>query len=298
MKSLLLRHDDWVVRVLPLRGALASCSFRGQPILHPVAQPSCESAPAAELCYFPLVPFANRIKDSCLTFEGRSIRLRPNIADHPHAIHGHGWQTEWQVLRSDRSACTLVFDYAASESWPWTYRASQRFAIAGNRLTMELAVENLSASRMPAGVGFHPFFPTPKSARLRAAARCVWEGVASDFPSRCAAIPPALDFGATRPVGDTGGLDHCFSGWSGSATIEWADARSRVELGAAAPLEHLMIYAPEHRDFFCVEPVSHAVNAFNSPDSGEHAALALEPGAVRAAAIELRCEDARRTPTP
>jgi aldose 1-epimerase len=229
-----------------------------------------------------------------LTFDGRTVRLRPNIADHPHAIHGHGWQTEWQVLSSDRAACTLVFEYAAAETWPWNYRATQRFSIAANVLTIELAVENLCTSRMPAGIGFHPFFPNPKSARLRAAARCVWEGAALEFPSRCAAIPPALDFGAARSVGDTRGLDHCYSGWSGSATIEWdADARSRVEIAAAAPLEHLMIYAPENRDFFCVEPVSHTVNAFNAPASGEHAALALEPGATRAAALELRCEDAR-----
>jgi aldose 1-epimerase len=297
MRSILLRDDDWVVRVVPLRGGLSSCIFRGQAILCPVAQTACASASAAELCYFPLVPFANRIKDSRFTFDGREIVLHPNLAGHPHAIHGHGWQTEWQVVSADRTACTLAFEHTAAQTWPWSYRVSQRFAIAGNVLTIELAVENLSADRMPAGLGFHPFLPRPESARLRATAQRVWLGTALDFPSRCAGIAPALDVGRAESVGDMRALDHCYSGWNGSATIEWADAgaHARVEIAATAPLEHLMVYLPVSRDFFCVEPVSHALNAFNFPESEEHAALALEPGARRAAAIEVRCAAACRT---
>jgi aldose 1-epimerase len=295
MRSILLRDDDWLVRVLPLRGSLASCAFRGQAIFKPVPQAPFGDAPAADVCYFPLVPFANRIANSRFAFDGRTVELRPNIADHPHALHGHGWQAEWHVVESGRTACALVYEHVAVDTWPWGYRASQRFSIAANVLTIELALENRSAARMPGGFGFHPFFPRPRSARMRAPARRLWQGAAQEFPTTCSAVPPGLDFGSSRAVRYALGLDHCYSGWSGSATIEWddADARSRVEL-SAAPLEHLMVYVPADRDFFCVEPVSHAINAFNVPGSAEHAALSLEPGAQRAAAVTVRCEDTRR----
>ena len=148
---------------------------------------------------------------------------------------------------------------------------------------------------MPAGVGFHPFFPKPGTARLEAVAHRLWKGSAEEFPSRSAAIPPELDFERSRPVRDACGIDHCYSGWNRHAAIEWPDARYRIALHADGRLDHFVLYVPQDRDFFCIEPVSHAINAFNFPGSNEHVALALAPGQERSATLTLHCERSTRT---
>ena len=287
-EPIVLGNDHWRMRVLPhFGGGLDECVFREQALLQPVAQQS--SSAAVELCYFPLVPFSNRIKSSRFSFEGRTIDLKPNLRDHPHAIHGHGWQAAWRVLRADASHCTLVYEHAASDRWPWRYRVVETFALDGAALAITLTLTNEAASRMPAGLGFHPFFPRSGAARLSAVARRFWNGSAQEFPSHSVDVPEELDFAAARPVRDARGVDHCYSGWDGRAAIDWSDAPYRVSLEGDEHLRHFLLYVPEDRDFFCFEPVSHAVSAFNYPASDEHAALGLAPAQQLSATMTLRC---------
>jgi aldose 1-epimerase len=45
-------------------------------------------------------------------------------------------------------------------------------------------------------------------------------------------------------------------------------------------LGHLVIYTPEGENFFCVEPVSHSVDAFNLAEAGvpDTGTVVLDPG--------------------
>ena len=287
---IVLRDDRWRIGVVPqIGGGLTECIFGGQPLLQRVAHRSLSST-AVELCYFPLVPFSNRIRNSRFSFEGRTVHVRPNVPDYPHAIHGHGWLAEWRVLHADAARCTLSFEHAASDHWPWRYRVLQTFAIGATSLTITLTLTNEATTTMPAGLGFHPFFPKPDAAHLAANARRLWNGPAEEFPSRSVDLPSELDFERSRPVREARGIDHCFSGWSGHAVIRWADAPYRVELDADERLAHFLLYVPKDRDFFCLEPVSHAVNAFNFPRSEEHATLGLPPTHELSATLAIRCE--------
>jgi aldose 1-epimerase len=277
MTAVVLRDDAWNVRVQPrFGGSLAACEFRGQPILAPVREPN--PWPGIELCYYPLVPFANRIGSSRFSFDGREIRLEPNLAGYPHAIHGQGWQAEWQLVDAAPTACAIAFEHTASGRWPWDYNATQTFEIAESSLKIRLALQNGSATRMPAGLGFHPFFARPDSALLTASAAGLWSGDAAQFPRLMSGVPPALDFAHCRPIRDARGLDRCYSGWRRRAQIEWPDAPYRVSIVADEPLAHLMLYVPVDRNFFCVEPVSHVVDAVNFARDDPHGMIELEPG--------------------
>ena len=87
--------------MLPLSGGLAQCRFREQEIFRPTPQGPFTDGPAADLCYYPLVPFANRIRNGRFEHDGRTLHLEPNVRGHPHPLHGHGWRAEWQVLHAD-----------------------------------------------------------------------------------------------------------------------------------------------------------------------------------------------------
>ena len=59
-----------------------------------------------------------------------------------------------------------------------------------------------------------------------------------------------------------------FSGWNGQVALEWPESRTRLTMAADVGLRHLVVYTPPGADFFCVEPVSHSVDAFNLAEQG------------------------------
>ena len=97
--------------------------------------------------------------------------LDRNFGDHPHAIHGVGWQRVWTVaaVGSTRATLTLRHDAVGEQarSWPFAFAAEQRFTLTPDALLVELAVRNLHPSPAPAGLGLHPYFPRDGAPMLR-----------------------------------------------------------------------------------------------------------------------------------
>ncbi len=80
---------------------------------------------------FPLVPYSNRIRDGRFVFEGREIRLPRNFGDHPHSIHGHGWQAPWRVAEAAADAAVMEYRHRA-DAWPFDYDARQHVRLDGD----------------------------------------------------------------------------------------------------------------------------------------------------------------------
>ena len=182
--TLELGDERWKLRVAPsLGGSLLACEHDGLPVLQPVAQPVGARRRSSRCCHIPLIPFSNRIENGRFSFEGRSIRLASNVDGSPHAIHGHGWQAEWQVTERDAARCALSFQHEPAPDWPWRYEGRQTIAVAGDALRMTLAIENQASTSMPCGLGFHPFLPAAGGARMQFEATQVWDGNAGAFPT-------------------------------------------------------------------------------------------------------------------
>ncbi len=269
--------------------------------LRPAAPSALRDGHAHRTGAFPLVPFSNRIRGGRFTFAGRAVRLPPNRTREPHPIHGHGWQARWRVLDAGPGEARLEYRHAPSE-WPWAYRATQRFALTPTGLTVALALTNESEAPMPAGLGWHPYFPRAAGTRLTAKVREVWLTDRETMPTervvpRAGADPSrGIDVDATR-------LDNCFVGWSRGALVEWPERGARLTMTAEPPLDYLVIFAPRGRRFFCAEPVSHVTDAFNLaaaglPDTGFRV---LAPGETLASTITLSLQfpsAATATPAP
>jgi aldose 1-epimerase len=57
----------------------------------------------------------------------------------------------------------------------------------------------------------------------------------------------------------------------------------------APPLNHLVVYAPDGRDYACVEPMTHAIDAHNRGTAGDRLGLVeLAPGETLAIEVRLR----------
>jgi aldose 1-epimerase len=238
----------------PRGGAIREFDWQGVPIFRPT-EPAAGDEPLEVAC-FPMIPFVNRIARGRFEFGGRSVQLSRNWSGDPHPLHGYGWRAPWSVVGGSSSSATIRFDGGGNE-WPWQYRGEQHFQLLPDGLSIELSIENLSDTRMPAMLGLHPYFHDAAHARLSAALPRVWLTDEAALPVAEAPTPPAWGFDPGRIV-NTIPLDHCFSGWDGIATLRWPDRTVTVR---ATDCSCLQIYAPAGKDFFCVEPLSAAAGA-------------------------------------
>lgn len=214
-------------------------------------------------CY-PLVPFSNRIDHGRFVHGDKVIQLAPNFAPEPHAIHGHGCWRPWTVTAQHVDNVTLAYDHQP-DAWPWPYRAEQTVALAEGRLSITLSVTNRGEATMPVGLGLHPFFPKTDPAAVRMTVGALHETADFGMPVRRDLQHPALSAFAKGKLLPTG-LDHCFDGWDGQASLAWADGR-HLALSTNGLAGHVVVYSPEDGDFFCVEPVTHMTDAANRDDA-------------------------------
>lgn len=276
---------DLSVEVVPeVGGSVARFDRAGQPLLRPA--PDGADDVLAMAC-FPLVPYCNRIRGGRFLCDGQEVRLPPNMAGDKSPLHGQGWLAAWQVAAADARRVELVYEHAAGE-WPWRYEARQVIALDERGLTLTLACRNLSAARMPCGLGFHPYYPCDADTVLDTLVEAVWTVDADVLPVAREPATGRYDLSARRICGQA--LDNGYDGWSGTATIRWPGAPAGLRL-TSPDARRFQVYAPESGGFFAAEPVQNANAALNEaqdrwPELGI-ALLAQDETAVTEARFEV-----------
>ena len=265
------------VAISPLAGgAIATFSFEGIDILRPTPPAERASGNVRGHASYPLVPYSNRIAHAKLGVGGRIFELERNFGDHPHSIHGVGWQRSWRIAAHDKATALLVLDHSASgreaHAWPWPFRAMQAFTLrareSGATLTVKLSIANTADCPFPFGLGFHPFFPRTATTALDLDVQSYWENDDTQMPIRRVSLPAEWRRGilSARPER---GIDNVFTDWSGIAML--TDPARRFETGIAADraARFVVVYSPPGGDFVAVEPVTHMTDAFNRAENAE-----------------------------
>ena len=279
-----LRNNGAELDLLPqVGGAVSRFCVAGRDVLR--RAPAGTTDVLATGC-FPLVPFANRIAHGRFVFGGEAVHLPRNFGEHPHTLHGQGWQSAWQVLSQSASEAVLGFEHAA-DAWPWDYTARQSFALLPDALRIGLDVTNRSARIMPVSLGLHPYFVVTPQTRLRASVEGVWLSDDTCIPTERAGPAHFLDLANGAAVADASFVDHCHVGWTGSATIAQPELARTLELTASPELDFLHCYIPQRTGFFCVEPVSAMPDAFHRA-AASGGLRALEPGTTLAVSMTVR----------
>ncbi len=297
--SIVLRHGPMECGISPSCGGSITrlMLYRDeQPPIHlmrPAQPQGIDRSDPNDMSCHPLVPFSNRIAGSHFVFHGRAVDLPPNAPFIQDVIHGHGWKTPWNVVEQDDHTALLSFSHEA-DCWPYPYRATQRFQLDEDSLSITLELANLGDLPMPAGLGLHPYFPKPLGTTLTAELDGVWLGDDRHIPVERVPLPIGWDF----PHGialDEAVLDNNFTGWSGLAVIDWPSAETRLTVEATPPFRHAVIYVPAHQDYFCFEPVSHMTDAVNRAAAGESGTgfAELAPGQVFGGTIRFKVSSLR-----
>jgi aldose 1-epimerase len=245
--------------------------------LVPSRLPPITAPEGLRLASYPLIPYSNRVRDGRLSWRGRIIQL-DSPPGQPNALHGQGWRVQWRVAEQEEDRLRLEFEHAA-DAWPWRYRAEQELTLTPQSLTLAMTIENHASEAMPAGMGHHPFFPRWADTTLTAEVAAIWLPEAGAFPT--GRQPPAPEQDPRRSLRvDAVALDHAFAGWDRRLVVAWPNRSAELGLTAADELTTLVIFSPPGQPFFCAEPVSHCVDAFNLAASGvaDTGMRVLQPG--------------------
>jgi len=247
----------------------------GVPVLRPAPDGVAQPLPGQLAC-FPLVPWSNRIAPGGFEFEGCRITPAPTREGEPCPIHGDGWRMPWHVEARDESS--VVLSLCRRNGSPFAFTAHMAYTLSGSALRVTLKVTNNGRHPLPFGLGLHPWMPDPEDARLRAVADGVWLSGADKLPAMRTGLPPAWDFGGNLPWPlPRDGVDNAFTGWDGSAQIDWPSRGLRLRINA--DMGYYILYVPPGKDFFCFEPVDHPINAHNLPGGAAANGLSvLAPG--------------------
>jgi aldose 1-epimerase len=261
-------------------GAVRAFSVAGRDVMRAAPDGATDALDTAS---FPLVPFCNRIPNGRFSFGGVDVVLPPNLGDHPHALHGQGWRGAWTVDKAEGGEAVLSYDHAPGD-WPWAYRAQQRFVLGENALRIALSVTNTGETPMPAGLGFHPYFPRRPGERLTAPVDGVWMIDDDVLPTVHHAGVWGPDWAAGAAVeGHPGLIDHCYTGWTQAAVLS-APGLPDTTITASAACRWLHVYVPPGQDFYCVEPCASRPNPFGA---GETGLVTLAPGQSHAVWMEI-----------
>jgi aldose 1-epimerase len=236
-----------------------------------------------ETACYPLVPYSNRIAHGAFDFQGENYQIAKNFLPHPHSIHGIAWQKPWRVLPSDEHSkpahtnvevrLELVHQPTQEPEtqtwdWPFAFSVQQHLHLTARGLRMEMHFRNDDHRPAPLGLGWHPYFTLRPDTRIRTQIEGRWLNDSAMLPSqwlRCASdtSPFISKDGELSGHPAAMALDHCFNGWNQTAHIH----DSQFHLTLTSNMDYLVVFTPEYKDYFCLEPVTHRNNAIHHPQA-------------------------------
>jgi aldose 1-epimerase len=299
MTDLTLANDTLRLRLTPsLGGSVLGFELRRGGAWLPLWRPTPASPTRANECAsYTLAPYSNRLRDGRFAFEGKPYQLG-NAAK--HALHGDAFHRPWRVddAGSTRARLALETGDFADFDFPFPFRVEAAWTLEGDTLAASLALTNTGATRMPAGVGWHPYFVRAldggaSEVELEAKLPRIYPGeppVPMLPTGPPGPVTQACDFSRARPVDVV--LDDCFAGWDGRARFAWPRSGVVATLEASERCRHVVIYSPAGQPFFAFEPVTNANDGFNLMARGdcEDGVVVLAPGETLEAAFRLRVE--------
>ena len=262
-----LQNAESRLTICPEIGAaIARYTWKGHDVLRRAPDAAIEQRLVRQMGMYPLIPYSNRIGRAKLLAAGQTYALRPNFLQEPHAIHGFGWQRAWRVGKRTADSAEFHLTHASDADWPFACEATHRVQLAANGLQLALAVKNTDARPMPAGLGFHPFFPLVADTHLQTDWKGMWNMAADSLPIALGPVPPEADFSQLRPVAGWK-VDNCFTGWSRRALLDYPT--HRVQIDASDACRQIVVFAPnDGRNFIALEPVTNINNAFALAEKG------------------------------
>lgn len=258
-----------------LGGSIAGLWHGDTPVLRST-EPAQLTLPRASASY-PLVPYSNRVGNCQFSWLGKHYTTAANFGDYPHSVHGVAWLRGWEVVSSSPTEAALRYRHTPDEHWPFAFEVVQHFSLTPQAFTARFVFTNTDTQAQPAGLGWHPYFPKRGRSHLDIELTHRWDSDATHLPVRREA-QAGIHAGVAQLD-----FDNCFDGWQGAARI--GDEKFSLQLTSTLP--YLVVYTPQDKDYYCVEPVSHVSNAIQMADPAANGLRTVQPGETFEASMTL-----------
>ena len=262
LKVINLQNKNIKLDLLPeIGGRIRSLSYDDFYVLRPIPLQDLNSIKLFKGGSFPLVPFSNRIKNAKFNFNELEYNLNQNAF--PHAIHGHGYLSEWSIVERSNASAKIIYRHQPDKlGWPWSYEITQSIHLINFSCIIELKLTNNSNSIMPFGFGIHPFFNFNDEIRLKFFASREWDGQPEDFPTKTKAIENNFNIRNGRALWKNE-KTVCYENFDGKVKIIWPYKKKKITMKVDKIFNHLIVHVPKGEEYFCIEPVSHPTDGFN-----------------------------------
>ena len=218
---------------------------------------------------FPLTPFCNRINKNSFKYKEHKYNLTNNTNLGKYYLHGDGWLNKWQIKKNTKSVIQIFYQKNQSEDTPYSYLSNQQFSLNNNSLRIDLTVKNLNKIPLPFGLGFHPYLPKNELTLLQAKSNTYWIEDQNYIPKKKVANTEELNFNKPNIL-PSRWTNNCFNNWNGNAKILWPDKKLLLNIKSSKNCKFFFLHVSSKKfeknfknDYFCFEPMTHAVNAHN-----------------------------------
>ncbi|MDE0783683.1 MAG: aldose 1-epimerase [Planktomarina sp.] len=260
---MLVMENDFVIVEInsEVGGSISRFYYKHKGEHLPVLRAATGTDSPVEMSMFPLVPYCNRIKNNEFEVDGKFYNLKPNFGQEPHACHGDGWISSWNISKATTESVQLRLAVDEPDN-PYKYEAELEYKLADNALIVNLAVKNLSENRLPYGLGIHPYFLVDGSQLQFDAKSVVLEGP-EHLPTETISLPPELAFTNYSKLPKVW-RNLCYADWSGLASVKRGGLLTQLK----SKTPYLMLFTPPGENYFCIEPMSHNIGAINNENTG------------------------------
>lgn len=237
------------------------------------------------------------------TFEDRAANVRggnPVLFPSPGKLVGDAWSRDGRAGSMKQHGFARVLPWSIEElstngldgafarlglrsseatraQYPWDFHAGYTYTLRGRALRIDLRVTNESATPMPFGAGFHPYFAVSHADKSQVSIETRASRVFDNASKR---EVPFTGFDLTQPEIDFHLLDH---GSTESALTIGGASGTRITLRGSPEFTHWVVWALKGKDFVCLEPWTCPGDALNTGERLIH----LPPGETRALWIEI-----------
>jgi galactose mutarotase-like enzyme len=271
-----------------------------------------------------MIPFANRIRGK-VSDSGDKIEVQARsqkwsldanwagskVGSEPHAMHGLLLKAPFDLATNDvMKDGTRVFRAEKkvgnfNERWLGDLLLVFQMELNGSSVVMKWQAVNVGKTRVPVGMGWHPFFRIPSgdrsTARLEIPAerRALTNNYNDVFPTGRVVRVEGTDFDFRRPkaLGNLF-LDDAFTGLQRSTrgqvlmALEDPKFGTRTVVTSTSPsLFAIQVYAPVDKAFVAIEPQTNLADPFSRVWGQQKTGMLwLKPGQILDFKVELKVE--------
>ncbi|MAD96056.1 MAG: hypothetical protein CMB99_01895 [Flavobacteriaceae bacterium] len=211
-----------------------------------------------------LFPFVSRTENGEYTFEGESHQLDRNDPEGINALHGLVYNKTFELVDVDQSNSEIKVQLRYLETnkpkgFPHDYELFVNYTFSKDGMSLEMRVQNISETRFPFTIGWHPYFYMPDRAKNALS----FDSDQTVLFDEKLITKEIVDREIPKKILlENQSFDDCFILKGNKASFE--TPQYSIDFRSSAKENFLQIYTPPNSPIIAIEPMVGLSNSLNN----------------------------------